>query len=439
MMKLFLHEFFSFHYQIFIFIFLVSYKENWKKYGVCTWWLLVFLYVIPATIYYATTGAVLYNHPIFTLNGWYSFYYIETMIYAGMILYGCCRIKIKPTIFLLMSAYLLQHLTADIFDVVTVILSVDNMQLGFQCAKFLLFWGFLIFYQICIRPHVRKDIKEINMKSGQMIWFLIVSFILINILTSWIYHYENGMLQNHMGYYIYGIFSSILLLIIQYGMLDLTEALREKNIMYDMMRNMEIQYQNLKENIELLNEKYHDFKYVLLESAKENEKENNEEYINKSLQLIEDYQNMFQTGCEAMDVLLTEKSTICRKNNIILTCFIDGKLLSYMKSEDVYILFGNAMDNAIEALLKLQEDAQKTIFLEVKRKNNFITINMENPCGDGISFEKGIPITSKKDTMFHGIGTKSMNYIVKKYGGNMVMKCVNNIFMVQCIIPYEKE
>ncbi len=36
--------------------------------------------------------------------------------------------------------------------------------------------------------------------------------------------------------------------------------------------------------------------------------------------------------------------------DIVITCIADGKLLEFISSTDLYSLFGNALDNAIEAV-----------------------------------------------------------------------------------------
>ena len=43
----------------------------------------------------------------------------------------------------------------------------------------------------------------------------------------------------------------------------------------------------------------------------------------------------------------------------------DGKLISFMKDEDVYSLFYNLLDNAVEALLEAPED-KRTMGLRKK-------------------------------------------------------------------------
>lgn len=39
----------------------------------------------------------------------------------------------------------------------------------------------------------------------------------------------------------------------------------------------------------------------------------------------------------------------------------DGKAIAFMEETDIYILFGNMLDNALEAVLKLPERINRTL------------------------------------------------------------------------------
>ena len=66
------------------------------------------------------------------------------------------------------------------------------------------------------------------------------------------------------------------------------------------------------------------------------------------------YSAIVRTGNEILDTILTEKSLICENSGIHISCVADGSLLAFMNPVDLYTLFGNALDNAIEAVRKLE-------------------------------------------------------------------------------------
>ena len=99
-----------------------------------------------------------------------------------------------------------------------------------------------------------------------------------------------------------------------------------------------------------------------------------------------------------------------------------------MENVDIYSLFENIVDNAIKAIKKENED-KRAIFINAIRKNNTTIIKVENYCSELIEFENGLPL-SKEDSIYHGYGTKSIDYIAKKYGGYCLFEQKNNIFSV---------
>lgn len=115
---------------------------------------------------------------------------------------------------------------------------------------------------------------------------------------------------------------------------------------------------------------------------------------------------------------------------------IDGKLLSNLKIEDIYSLFCNILDNAIEASTKLDDPNKKTISLVVNKEKCFINITCENYFNGDIQFNSDGSIkTSKSDKIFHGFGTKSIQYVVKNLNGKCRFYTDSDIFKVKVLIP----
>ena len=65
---------------------------------------------------------------------------------------------------------------------------------------------------------------------------------------------------------------------------------------------------------------------------------------------------------------------------------VDGKLLNFMNTTDVYALFGNLMDNAIESVIKEADEEKRIISVSIKIQNHGVHIHSENYCKDEICF-----------------------------------------------------
>lgn len=110
-------------------------------------------------------------------------------------------------------------------------------------------------------------------------------------------------------------------------------------------------------------------------------------------------------------------------------------MITYMTSADVYALMGNALDNALEHVLK-EKEGERVISFLVKHHNEMVLIHLENRCSTDVLFENGMPVTDKKDKTRHGFGVKSMAYIAKKYQGELVMSVRDGKFNLDILLPY---
>ena len=151
-------------------------------------------------------------------------------------------------------------------------------------------------------------------------------------------------------------------------------------------------------------------------------------------QAISIYQTAACTGNETLDIVLTDKMLVCEPKGIEITCMADGKCLAFMHEEDIYSLFGNALDNAITAVEKLEEH-EREVKLVIKNLGDLISVRVENKFKGQIKLKDGLPVTTKKDFRYHGFGILSMKMVAARYqgqlnvyadGGNFVLNIIFN-------------
>ena len=140
------------------------------------------------------------------------------------------------------------------------------------------------------------------------------------------------------------------------------------------------------------------------------------------------YDSNIETGNEFLNVFITDKSLYCEQNGITLSCMVDGSKLDFMEVGDLYCLFGNIMDNALESVMKIQKKEKRVINLSVKTKNDMLFIQSDNYYTGDIAFKDGLPQTTKGDNRWHGFGMQSIKMIVQKYGGEISTYVVDDIF-----------
>ena len=151
------------------------------------------------------------------------------------------------------------------------------------------------------------------------------------------------------------------------------------------------------------------------------------EEIRKIEDAINIYQSAYKTENEALNVVLMEKGMLCKSKGIDLSCILDGAGLEFMSDSDVYALFGNIMDNAIEAVSRIPA-GNRAIGLQIKTHGSFVSVIVYNGYEGDLEFKGGLPQTTKGDRSNHGYGMKSIRYIVNKYDGRMLINGDGGVF-----------
>lgn len=205
------------------------------------------------------------------------------------------------------------------------------------------------------------------------------------------------------------------------------ELQQEVEYLQHAVHQSELQYEISRDTIDLINVKCHDIRYKLGALAVQGEQVRPEAVadLQKSISI---YDAKVETGNQFLDVLLTEKSLYCEQNGIMFSCMADGARLTFMDDGDLYCLFGNIIDNALEAVKAIKEEQRRVINLVVKARGNMLVIQSDNYFDGERAFEGGLPVTTKADRNYHGFGMRSIRMIVHKYEGELTVYVADGIF-----------
>lgn len=363
------------------------------------------------------------------------FFFIAFFGLIGSLM-ACFKVNIQAAMFLGTAGYAMQHFTYKLIQIV--IGSIEKGIPSFVNNNYGIYGIYASFVIISLPIFYNMFGKKIHKNETLIIEdsrLLIISIILIicTIILNLIY--ESFVKVSNLTLFIVGcLFDMVccfLTLFIEFEMLkskEISEAyIQMKTIWESEKKQLEIS----KENMDYMKILAHDLKHELNESTLLISKDKVDE-LNRR---IAAFGNSIKTGNDILDLVIAERTLIVQKENINLSIIADGSVLSNMKQSDCYSLFMNIMDNAIDAVKELPKD-QREISLAVRESMGMILIHEVNPFKGKLNFKDGLPQTTKGDSMYHGLGTKSIKGIVDSYSGDCEISIKdNNIYVLNILLP----
>lgn len=195
------------------------------------------------------------------------------------------------------------------------------------------------------------------------------------------------------------------------------------------------QYMQSRESIEVINMKYHDLKHQIRFLRSEPDPQKRNAFLDQIEDEIKSFERQNKTGNAVLDTILTSKSLLCMKQGITMTSVADGKLLDFMEVMDICNIFGNALENAIESVMRIEDQEKRLIHVTVSQVNDFVMIRIENYYEGDLKLDGEEYISTKGDPLFHGYGIKSIKYTVQRYDGAVYIHTDNNWFDIKIAIP----
>lgn len=264
----------------------------------------------------------------------------------------------------------------------------------------------------------RKYKNPLDNHKGLMLVFIpMVSLVSLGALM------KAAMYDSEIKFYILiGMGGIVLADIITYYFFTVINKEYENNLKAKLL---EQQNENLKNNIDdneaFVNEMKavrHDIKHQLLTILKyidDNKTDEAKEYIwvltNNYLPHILSY---IDTGNTVFDAVVNSKIAICNQKHIFMEVNIKNGTDFQLSQTEIAILFGNLLDNAIEAAEFTDE---KRITLDIRTNEGYLIISVKNSIKSSVLHTNEELTTSKSDKKLHGIGIKSIKGVVNKHNG----------------------
>ena len=332
------------------------------------------------------------------------------------------------------SGYMTQHIAAQICQIIfrqsfaevgtlvqegsVQLLTLSLTNIPVYAAVYFLIW-------FVFARHIRDASATENVKK-ELIVMSVTTLAVVLVLSSIRDIYASESFALMIITRVFSVFCCFILLFLRTNIIERSEAKHENELLHTMGELRERQYAESKEMIELINMKAHDIRHQL---GKMNLSDDNE-----LKEVVNIYDSAVKTGNEALDTLFTEKSIFCEKHHIPLSCMIDGECLGFMTVGDICSLFGNALENAIEAVMEIEEEEKRIISFRIRERMGMVAANIDNNYAGKIELANGLPKSTKGDERYHGFGIKSIRRTAEKYGGEAAVT-VDDMFHLSILIP----
>lgn len=399
--------------------------------------------------------------PIASYNALYCSFMFLVMFASTVACMALC-FKEKPLnlLFCALAGYTTQHIAYELYDLSVLCITGGNAEAfssvygsspvgmipisvnfgAFQSKPNPLFfmiyafiYGVIYLLSYIFTESRIKKCGELSLKNSVAIVFAGLFFV-FNILISAVVIYRSQAVFDFAYIALLQTYNILGCFVIMYLMFE--TALRgrlvaEANDVRRLWTQDRKQYAYMRDNINYINIKCHDLKHRIRTIGGENEID--AQALAELESAVAIYDTEIKTGSVPLDVILTEKSVYCSRHGIEFDCMADGSALAFMNDGELYSLFGNIIDNAIEAVQKLPAP-ERHIDLYVRRINGgFVRVCIANRFAVAPRFDDGLPVTTKADKRSHGLGMKSVRMLCNKYDAELAISTENDRFTLTIV------
>lgn len=239
----------------------------------------------------------------------------------------------------------------------------------------------------------------------------------------------------HNPYYdTVAVFCTLGLLVNTFSALYLYERLAKQNETIQ----AELQYrQHLKEQLKHLDdivakqEELRRFKHdmgnqlVALETYfEQDDRSEGRAHIQALMQWFDEARPTVYTGNTALDAILSTKKTLAERQGIRFSTLLQIEKDLPIAPVDICVIFGNALDNAIEACSKVKT-ADKYIDVVMIQQEDEVFCKITNTTFVPI---QGVLKTSKADKENHGFGLMNLKRVLEKYDSEPIIETTDHQF-----------
>lgn len=253
---------------------------------------------------------------------------------------------------------------------------------------------------------------------------------------SYAYDIANATLYQDMVFTLLMLLAGTIVVIVV-NAANLSSVVRKAELlqMEALLQNQHQHYAMKKSASDAVSRQYHDLKHYLGTLGTSQDVKQVQAFVEGMNKSISPYESFVETGNETVNIVLAGKAGLCQRENIRLVPYVDASRLGFMDSFELCALFGNALDNAIEATMPLEDEALREIALKVSYDRSLMVMRLTNNFSGKLNRGNKWLATTKGDRNRHGYGMESIDAIAQKHHGAMSYTVQGSTFTLNVVIP----
>lgn len=353
-----------------------------------------------------------------------------TMVLIVLLLYSD---NVKNKILMVVYSFIFISISEAIANVILITsLKTNESEEYFLVGSIISKMVYFLFITIVIVTNKKNESVRMDLKTWIIIMIIPICSIIMIVLM---YPLTSNRKFGIDSLCIYSI-----LMLINY--VAVIQFLNSQKIIYLDIRNKELaqeskyylnQCELTNEMLESIRRIKHDIKnqYIVDEQLLNNKKYEELSRRYKDRLNVMDNQTVYSnTGNIYIDSIINYKAEQIVNLGARFECSLEMPKEETISNEDIILIIGNLLDNAMDALSKINNSDKFCVVKLIYDMPNVI-ISIKNKYNGISNLDKnGEYITTKEDSKMHGIGLRTVKNVVLKYGGRMDIEEKKNIFSV---------
>lgn len=216
----------------------------------------------------------------------------------------------------------------------------------------------------------RRDWKVVFLFFAMLFFEIVFDLTLKNVM------YLDMTFYQHLVFSLTKVTLVVFLLAVEFGIFLSYHMEAEVKAMSRIVEEQGRQYELTRESMEAVNRRVHDIRHQVVRLVND-ETDADRELLRDISHEFRVFDTQVKTGSDALDVVLREKSLVCERYSVTLTCIADGRALAFLTAAELYALVGSALDAAIVTAKGVADARRRSISLVASKRAGMMTLHVE--------------------------------------------------------------